>query len=76
MGAPTLTPPPLQAADDACDVGNSVSNLVAMGGGGWLPAVGLPEGYRGAAGSLLDTFGVDPAALGSALVAELRAGVR
>ena len=42
-----------------------------------LPAsVGLPKGYRGAAGPLLDTLGVDPEALGSALVAELRAGVR
>ena len=39
-------------------------------------SVGLPEGYRGAAGPLLDAFGVDPAALQSALVAELRAGVR
>jgi hypothetical protein len=39
-------------------------------------SVGLPEGYRGAAGPLLEAFGVDPEALGSALVAELRAGVR
>jgi hypothetical protein len=39
-------------------------------------SVGLPKGYRGAAGPLLDTFGVDPEALRSALVAELRAGVR
>jgi Clp amino terminal domain, pathogenicity island component len=39
-------------------------------------SVGLPEGYRGAAGPLLEAFGVDPAALGTALVAELRAGVR
>jgi hypothetical protein len=39
-------------------------------------SVGLPEGYRGAAGPLLDTFGVDPEGLGSALVAALRAGVR
>ena len=39
-------------------------------------SVGLPKGYRGAAGPLLEHFGVDPAALGSALVAELRAGVR
>ena len=39
-------------------------------------SVGLPEGYRGAAGPLLAAFGVDPAALGSALVAELGAGVR
>jgi hypothetical protein len=43
----------------------------------WLHAsVGLPDGYRGAAGPLLETFGVVPAALGSALVAELRAGAR
>jgi hypothetical protein len=39
-------------------------------------SVGLPEGYRGAAGPLLDAFGVDPEALRSALVAALRAGVR
>ena len=39
-------------------------------------SVGLPKGYRGAAGPLLDTFGVDPEVLRSALVAELRAGVR
>jgi len=39
-------------------------------------SVGLPKGYRGAAGPLLEAFGVDPEALGSALVAELRAGVR
>ena len=39
-------------------------------------SVGLPEGYRGAAGPLLEAFGVDPEALGSALVAGLRAGVR
>jgi hypothetical protein len=39
-------------------------------------SVGLPKGYQGAAGPLLDTFGVDPEALGSALVAELRASVR
>jgi hypothetical protein len=39
-------------------------------------SVGLPEGYRGAAGPLLEAFGVDPEALGSALAAELRAGVR
>jgi hypothetical protein len=38
-------------------------------------SVGLPEGYRGAAGPLLDAFGVDPEALESALVAQLRAGV-
>jgi ATP-dependent Clp protease ATP-binding subunit ClpA len=39
-------------------------------------SVGLPKGYRGAAGRLLDPFGVDPEALRSALVAALRAGVR
>ena len=39
-------------------------------------SVGLPEGYRGAAGPLLATFGVDPETLESALVAELRAGAR
>jgi hypothetical protein len=39
-------------------------------------SVGLPNGYRSAAGPLLEAFGVDPAALGSALVAALRAGVR
>jgi Clp amino terminal domain, pathogenicity island component len=39
-------------------------------------SVGLPDGYRGAAGPLLEAFRVDPGALGSALVAELRAGVR
>ena len=39
-------------------------------------SVGLPDGYRGAAGSLLEAFGVDPGALGPALVAELRSGVR
>jgi hypothetical protein len=39
-------------------------------------SVGLPDGYRGAAGPLLDAFGVTPVALESALVAELRAGVR
>ena len=39
-------------------------------------SIGLPKGYRGAAGLLLEAFGVDPEALGSALVAELRAGVR
>jgi hypothetical protein len=38
-------------------------------------SVGLPKGYRGAAGPLLDTFGVHPESLRSALVAELRAGV-
>jgi hypothetical protein len=39
-------------------------------------SVGLPKGYRGAAGPLLDAFGVDPEALRSALAAALRAGVR
>jgi ATP-dependent Clp protease ATP-binding subunit ClpA len=39
-------------------------------------SVGLPTSYRGAAGPLLDACGVDPAALRSALVAELRASVR
>jgi hypothetical protein len=39
-------------------------------------SVGLPKGYRGAAGPLLEAFGVDPEALRSALVAQLRAGVR
>ena len=38
-------------------------------------SVGLRKGYRGAAGPLLDTVGVDPEALRSALVAELRVGV-
>jgi hypothetical protein len=35
-------------------------------------SVGLPEGYRGAAGSLLELLGVDPNELAAALVAELR----
>jgi hypothetical protein len=39
-------------------------------------SVGLPDGYRGAAGPLLDAFGIHPEALRLALVAELRAGVR
>ena len=39
-------------------------------------SVGLPDGYRGVAGPLLEACGVDPGALGSALVAELRSGVR
>jgi hypothetical protein len=39
-------------------------------------SVGLPKGYRGAAGLLLDAFGIDPEALRLALVAEFRAGVR
>jgi hypothetical protein len=39
-------------------------------------SVGLPKGYRGAAGPLLEEFRVDAEALRSALVAELQAGVR
>jgi hypothetical protein len=39
-------------------------------------SVGLPEGYRGAAGPLLAAFGVGLEALRSALVAELWTGVR
>jgi hypothetical protein len=38
-------------------------------------SVGLPEGYRGAAGPLLGMLGVDPDELGAALVAELGATV-
>jgi ATP-dependent Clp protease ATP-binding subunit ClpA len=38
-------------------------------------SVGLPEGYRGAAGPLLEVLGVDLDELGRALTAELRAGV-
>jgi hypothetical protein len=38
-------------------------------------SVGLPVGYRGAAGSLLEAFGVDLDELGAALVAELGATV-
>jgi Clp amino terminal domain, pathogenicity island component len=38
-------------------------------------SVGLPKGYRGAAGPLLAAFGVDLDGLGGALLAELRAGV-
>jgi hypothetical protein len=38
-------------------------------------SVGLPEGYRGAAGPLLEAFGIDLDELGGSLVAELRAGV-
>ena len=34
-------------------------------------SVGLPKGYRGAAGSLLETLGLDPDELGGRLVAEL-----
>lgn len=38
-------------------------------------SVGLPEGYRGAAGPLLGAVGVDLDQLGGALLAELGAGV-
>jgi hypothetical protein len=38
-------------------------------------SVGLPEGYRGAAGSLLELLAVDPDELGERLVAELGATV-
>jgi hypothetical protein len=38
-------------------------------------SVGLPKGYRGAAGPLLGAFGVDLDQLGEALLAELGAGV-
>lgn len=38
-------------------------------------SVGLPEGYRGAAGSLLEALGIDPDELGERLVAELGATV-
>jgi hypothetical protein len=38
-------------------------------------SVGLPAGYRGAAGPLLAALGVDLEELRSALLAELRAGV-
>ncbi|HEV8372606.1 MAG TPA: Clp protease N-terminal domain-containing protein [Actinomycetota bacterium] len=38
-------------------------------------SVGLPEGYRGAAGPLLEAFGIDLEELRSALLAELRAAV-
>ena len=38
-------------------------------------SVGLPEGYRGAAGPLLESCGVDLDELGAALVAALGAGV-
>ena len=37
-------------------------------------SVGLPVGYRGAAGSLLGALGVDLDELGAALVAELAGG--
>jgi hypothetical protein len=39
-------------------------------------SVGLPAGYRGAAGPLLEALGVDLDELAAALLAELRAGVR
>ena len=38
-------------------------------------SVGLPAGYRGAAGPLLAALGVDLEELGAALLAEVRAGV-
>jgi hypothetical protein len=38
-------------------------------------SVGLPRGYRGAAGPLLAALGVDLEELGAALLTELRAGV-
>ena len=38
-------------------------------------SVGLPAGYRGAAGPLLEAFGVDLDELAGALLAQLRAGV-
>jgi hypothetical protein len=38
-------------------------------------SIGLPKGYRGAAGPLLQGFGVDLDQLGGALLAELGAGV-
>jgi hypothetical protein len=38
-------------------------------------SVGLPEAYRGAAGPLLESLGVDLDRLGAALTAELGAGV-
>jgi ClpA/ClpB-like protein len=38
-------------------------------------SVGLPKGYRGAAGPLLAAFGIDLQQLHAALLAELRAGV-
>jgi Clp amino terminal domain, pathogenicity island component len=38
-------------------------------------SVGLPKGYRGAAGPLLGSLGVDLDQLGAALTAELGAGV-
>jgi hypothetical protein len=38
-------------------------------------SVGLPKGYRGAAGPLLEMLGIDPDQLGAALVAELGATV-
>jgi hypothetical protein len=38
-------------------------------------SIGLPEGYRGAAGPLLKAFGINLDELSGALVAELRTGV-
>jgi hypothetical protein len=38
-------------------------------------SVGLPHDYRGAAGPLLEAFGIDLDQLGTTLVAELGAGV-
>ncbi len=38
-------------------------------------SVGLPKGYRGAAGPLLGSLGVNLEELAEALLAELRAGV-
>jgi hypothetical protein len=38
-------------------------------------SVGLPKGYRGAAGPLLEMLGIDPDELGERLVAELGARV-
>jgi hypothetical protein len=38
-------------------------------------SVGLPDGYRGAAGPLLGALGVDLDELDAALLAELQAGV-
>jgi hypothetical protein len=38
-------------------------------------SVGLPKGYRGAAGPLLGSLGVDLDELAEALLAQLRAGV-
>ena len=38
-------------------------------------SVGLPKGYRGAAGPLLGSLGVNPEELAGGLLAQLRAGV-